>query len=507
MNITHIQNNCGTIFIKTNVHFFLDDNCEGITAGRDSTQGVKDYEAFHAAEDLIISANDFIEVVNQNSMDTNFQWNAAYWGAPVTDHQCIPFQFVLEEVYIHCNDSLQLVAPWSGFSDFDNANLTSSNPNALDVFVTNLSASDGVAEGLSSRRFIVENFDPDNFVHEYGHCANLNHTHVYDGCMDTWDRPFESYIPNPNSQYTYYGDICWNENWNEDVDGDGNKEYLCDISDPLVDTPHPCCSPNYQNNNVMTYGVYGDNPTYAAFTPCQIGRTLTDIKNEQCDMIAGINLNCPPPSAFIGVVPRVDPNQDCNFILELAASMNDDTYKLDILVKDEVGNYQLYHTTGTQPGPAVEYRMAVRTDFWDKYADLVLLPGREYKAVLEVIGPCGITTDSFTYEFDTNSDCTIVVQGPTTIPISNVNVYPNPTALGADLSFDLAIPQNVELYTSGMGINGGYLPPTLRADVSGQKAAGTHTINYSENQLVDGVNYITIVVAGVTYVHTTLVKQ
>ncbi len=91
-----IFDNCTKIWLRVNIHFFLDDNCEG-TLDPLGIETISPEQAYEVAESLINSANDRLE-------NNREQWNQAPWGVPPDQTRyCVPFRYLLSGVYVHCS--------------------------------------------------------------------------------------------------------------------------------------------------------------------------------------------------------------------------------------------------------------------------------------------------------------------------------------------------------------------------------------------------------------------
>ncbi len=85
-NVQNIWDNCVTVWVRVNIHFFLDDNCDGgiqIIPGDDFVAAADGYQV---AETLINNANNTLE-----AMENHHQWNSESWPPTVvTEATCIP---------------------------------------------------------------------------------------------------------------------------------------------------------------------------------------------------------------------------------------------------------------------------------------------------------------------------------------------------------------------------------------------------------------------------------
>jgi hypothetical protein len=311
-NLPHVPTNTGCdlaynyttyplIYIPVNFHFFVEDDCTGLTAAGKPADRLNQEEVFATAERILRNANNYNE-----SISNNLQWNQAEWDAPVTAAQKVPFRYITNEVIIHCKTTSMTGASgnfWRDESLYPNA------INAINAGVSNLSA-DGF--GTFSGRWIeIENYTGQLTAHEIGHDLRLQHTHsLFEVCDDT---PNFSWMYDYDNDGDYdqnaKGNPCWDSQpflrllvgWPVSINYN-----LCDIDGTVIINPSPCCELRNRDNNTMTHSLAATDADRGAMTPCQVNTMLNTILFEKCDLIGAMAPDCPPSSAVIGVLVRQD---------------------------------------------------------------------------------------------------------------------------------------------------------------------------------------------------------
>jgi len=422
--------NCEIFYIKTNVHFFLDDNCEGDLAYiPGATINLSPENAFNLAEQMINDANHFYDEVNERE---NAQWNQDFHGLPITDHQCIPVRYVLCGVQVHCDTDAQDIP---NLSDNRITPYFTNEDSEINVFVTNLSFQEVSGFARLGRNLIaVETIGPGLFNHEAGHAFNLRHTQriAGDGCDDTWGLQWMwDWNGDGNSDAT--GTACWSNS------PTFQGQDACDTD--IFNEEHPCCFWGNQSNNVMTASSsWGPNYQYAAMTTCQMGRILDNINQRKCDFLVEGNGTCPPIKAVIGTLPNTENNQttDCPACFYLTASDNEDQYEVEIL--NEFGNVLIY--TGIIEGTAGKYcinpriQTSTKKPVWPNG----LAAGQTYTIKLTVHNDCN-DSHAQLLSFTLPKPC-----HPTTISqpggpggstaIASITISPNPSTSFIQASID-----------------------------------------------------------------------
>ena len=480
------HNSCSPIFIAVNFHFFVNDDCSG-NVGAAPNITLSQEEAFQEAENLLKRANSYNERIGQNS-----QWNQAFWGAPVTAPQCVPIRYITNEVFIHCDEDLKQNP---GFGNSYWANSTT-YPDALNTAISNITIFGSSVTGytsLGARYVVIETFEGQNFHHEVGHTGSLRHTNQrLEACEDT---------PEIDWEYDYNGDGIVDENSFRDPCFDsapfiiinGVQYDQCTPDGIVVVNPSPCCAIENRDNNTMIAGALAAlQSSRAAMTPCQVETIIDDYIATKCDMIKAINTTCPPTSAHIGILPITDFVNDCKFTLYFEASMGDEEHRLTYELW-EGGRYVHLFTTDWDAAPAGRRIFGVGRNRGQNGISGTLLSNADYRITLETRNDCG-SLASHQVEF-TTGDCDINRPdegGVIFIPENNLIVYPNPTNLGSTLEYSVTANVNVDIYWSGIGTDGHYLPLQHHTIGSGAKSPGNYTVQFSNQQLKQGVNYIVI---------------
>ncbi len=507
--VADIQDRCLETYINVNLHFFLDDNCEGAIAFADNTVSHLASDVYQLADDFVAACNAFNERAS-----TNTPWHQDRWGAPITSAQCIPLRFVLNGVYFHCESAAQLISPGgfiSGYSSiYDNPTYAA----GFNMFLFDINAtSNGFVPFYGARWGAIETFSRGSFIHEVGHGLELRHTHdgnntLFDNCLDTWWRPREAYDANGDGLNEYFNNRCWDNTTatRGRLAGTplGAPTYdFCDTDLAVVNTQHPCCDWLRQNNNLMTHSSWTINPDYASLPPCQMEILLTDLTETKCDLIEAINPSCPPPSAFVGLLPTVNTDEDCAFCFHTEASMHDANHRITIQLQTATG-YVNFHSTNWEVGAAEKFCIAVSTTAHDKFAKALLLPDEGYRFILETRNQCGDIA-SYSLDFSTPAEgCDIDVPTSPVILESEIAVFPNPVWGGATLSYRSLEEADIKIYKSSIGTNGTVTSPVLKAEASGIKEAGNHSVQFSQYEMVQGVNYIIIVADDVSYIRSVI---
>ncbi|MCC7445245.1 MAG: hypothetical protein IT263_10510 [Saprospiraceae bacterium] len=443
-DIDYVQENCITVFINVNVHFFLDDNCEGnIATAPGETADLNPSNAFEIAEQMIDNANIFFQTMSDNPLGMNHQWNTVEHGATSTSAQCIPFRYVLKGTRIHCNSASQTISNIGKVM-----NLFENSGSEINIFVGNVP---GTANGYSwynSNYFVTEfvsgDFAAAVFNHEIGHALNLFHSFEDDKCDDTWK--YKWTWDNDCDGVVDATDVnCW------DANAIYNDMDACDLANFC--TTHPCCNASLQNNNLMAYCTWAANPNFAALTPCQITRMLTNLAEFKCNFIqVG---GCPPPSAYIGLIPQPANNSICNSCFYLNASYNDSGYEMDIL--DSNGSKLI--ATGEINNEAGKFCITPRYDKWGQpYWPYGFQSGVEYTLKLKVFNECG-NEDTSEMKFILPTLCTKIIYEPVPDTIKTLvieSISPNPTSNNTTVRYTTKTNGQLKVYGMSMNNSTGY---------------------------------------------------
>jgi hypothetical protein len=462
-DIGWVQANCVNVYVNVNVHFFLDDNCEGTVATAPGVSGdLTPQNAFYLAEKMIDDANAFLQAMSENN-----QWNSQYHNTPVTGPQCVPIRYVLSGVRIHCNSAAQSTGV--SFNDFNPFEVNGASE--INVYVSNIIENTN-ANGFANNTLndaAVEEFSPGIFNHELGHVFNLIHAFTaFDQCDDTW----------------YY-------NWSWDLDCDGtpdqtgnncwyseveyNGQDACDINNFC--TTHPCCEWSAQNNNLMAYSAWAGNPNYSALTPCQVSRMLTDISDNMCDFVEDVNSACPPPKAFIGTIPTIDGSTECPTCFYMNASYNESLYEVEIVDQNNTTIIE----TGEISKEAGKYCIRPGYDQWgNPYWPNGFQSGQSYTIRLTVYNECGDShSDALTFTLPDPCGPPVAEPQPPNFKIKNLS--PNPTAGLLTLEFDVLQDGNLQIY--GLHSNSGYFYGEIKNEY--------FTVGDGQTSNLDASNWVT----------------
>ncbi len=438
-DISFVQETCTFVYINVNVHFFLDDNCEGEIATVPGVQGdLSPQNAFQLAEDMIQDANTFLEVMSNNGEG---QWFAAQHDAEVTTPQCVPVRYVLSGVEIHCDTDAQSTG--INFSEF-NGYITNGT-SEVNIFISNVAAGPNGFGSNNSNNIAIENFGGGALNHEMGHVLSLGHVFLAnngDGCDDTWDPSWE-WDADGDGTIDVSGSACW---LNDEAHNQYNGQNACDAS--LFDPTAPCCEAVNQNNNLMSYGGFSINPIYSALTPCQITRMLTDLSDNMCDYVAGVGGACPPPKANIGTIPTLAQTLDCPTCFYLSSSFNESLY--DIQITDEYGS--TITNTGHISGEAKKY--CIRPTFGGNWP-VGFETGKTYTITLTVQNDCG-DTDTEGLTFTLPPPCSIGQDDPQPPNFKFKNLSPNPATNSVSIDFDLNSIGDLNIYGVHSSSSTGY---------------------------------------------------
>jgi hypothetical protein len=480
-----------------NVHYFVDDDCEGKTAAKISWQQYDQWDAFYRADHLIKNANTYLEDISYNP-----QWNQLELNATVTDTQCVMIRLVLDEVYIHCNTSAKMVQ-WNRVTETENnffRNRDNSYAEGLNIFITEVTngSADDAVNGFApfgGEYSVVENFGSKLLAHEIGHNLRLLHTFEgwlpsNDGCLDTPETAWV-YDRNNDGVADLTGAYCFNTYNTFDFD-----PQFCEPGGVNAINVHPCCEDEHQDNNVMTYSVHSEKGYLAAMTPCQVDKMLDNLLTRKCDYIAAINPICPPVSAFIGVPANEEVSNKHKFKLNFWASTNETSYRVIYEIKEDDGTFSTYAIQDWKDGTAKSVTIGV-TDQGTviKNVDILLKCNSTFNIILETRNACG--TDHHAIRLITP------ICDPPQAPggiFNFADIYPSPFQQNTQLAYDIKEAAMVDIFYYSLGNGGTGGQPIFKAADSGYKAAGEHTVNFTDAEMGQGLNYIIIYAGGVSYV-------
>ena len=449
-NVDLVQQTCTKLWVRINVHFFLDDNCEG-TLDPLGEEDIPIEDAYEVAEDLINRANGQLENLRQQWVQIPL-WNITE-AKPV---QCNPIRYALSGVYVHCNTQALNTSgsdpAWFRENYGVNIN-TEFNAFAVEWIdiQPNGPSANGQADTWGGKAFTFENFYRNVFNHEMGHVFNLYHTFDVDDFVD--DTPNVRYKIDYNcdgdtdDDWTSSGGLselvihsglwCHPDDVNCDYmlagigpigyDGDGVIDYQDPCDANLIASgclPEPGCSWDYYSNNIMHYGGYAD--CCGAFTEGQITRMLEYLSTPQgCGYKEVITDDiCLPPMANIHILPTeyASVEDDCAFCFHTETSIHDATFQLEFFNPSGT----LHYTTTWQDGPTRGYCISRSIKYADEYKR-GFIAGVEYTAVLTVENDCGEqASESITFTLpDLGTKNCFEIPVPD-LDIKIEMIYPNP---------------------------------------------------------------------------------
>lgn len=493
--------NCERIWIRVNVHYFLDNNCNGSIYPLPGVPYDMD-RAYSRAEQLINECN------NQLANDTDIQWaQVERWGfgldpgqEPIQGVQCNPIRYALSGVYIHCNtvadDTTGQAVSW--FRDNFGVNIDSEVNAFMVEWQLNANGfnATGQADAFGGRAFTTENFGIQVFNHEMGHVLNLRHTFsTSEGLSDTPDIRFRTdYNCDGDNNDSWSNGIetineseihdsrvwckpldCPDETrWDPldyDLDGLSNYQDPCDPQLSELEPgaslngcmPEPYCNDDFHSNNIMNYSRYSG--TNGVFTSQQIDVMLNYLNIGTPDFIEALLLDdqCPPPMSNIHIFPNEDAN-DCAYCFQLEATMHDEFYRIEFLTQS--GGVQ--YDTGWKSGPAVEECLSQSIKYPWQYKH-GFQPNTPYIARMTVENICGDqAVEDRPFTLPSLSGC-----GPGNPPtgVEILSMYPNPFT--GNITYEYSIDRSGLLQT--WLIPSDTSVPDMLLDTEQLSSAGTYT--------------------------------
>lgn len=454
-NLQYVLDNCVPVYIRTTVHLFADDNCDGRVrlsptkeydsdgnwTGNYINEDVTQVDGLQQAEDLIDNMNAFNEAIGRNH-----EWYNDIVPVDPADQsgpQCFPVRYVLDDVIIHCDSDRQS----NSFTTVDDYTDDFGSGSQYDIFIYELtSTGSSTPSGASYLREASHNsgsFSPANHVHEAGHSFGCKHTFTPgdDGCADTW-----------NPGWSWNG--C---EGNEARSSDVSCRWTISSSDDRCDDecaiPHPCCGWDFQTNNVMSYSGFGDWPgeykedgswkNGANMTACQMELQLWTIRDHLCDIVYDdqIGSPCPPVAANIGALPTSDGGLECPPCFYLGTSDNE--YQHQLVLMDESGN-QLFNS-GNIINEAGQFCLnATQDKDGNWHWPYELTSGQSYTLLLSVQNECG-DSDTETHNFSLgNPHC--YISTPVTPSLVLGLIAPNPSNGMITVDLDVVSAGNLSVY-------------------------------------------------------------
>jgi hypothetical protein len=407
-DMDYVYKNCIPVYVRVNLHFFVNDKCNGLVQQMNKIQK----DVYGIAEEMIYYAN------------KTFENNEAQWQVVGAVAPCVPVRLVLKGIHMHCkSDAVGIVNTIELNEQFGVNKTTEINFYIAD---TDIGAS-GIGYHLdrsgSATFFNKESWwTIGNFVHELGHILNLDHSFSTDDCDDTpqikfnWDKNCNGIFERSSNKDENEKDLtCWNKieaNKNKGEEGfsDINKNLVHDCNEKNPCTECPCCRQEFIDNNVMSYSAIK-----SALTECQVKLMLEDLSEFNCGLIEKIG-DCPPATAFITQIPEdLKDESKCKECLILEASTNEEEYELKIYKRIN-GQEQLVYNGGKIIGQAQNFCYKTGTAF----EGLKNYLEHETKYVAYLVTKNSCSEDLFEYEFITNSsDCN-------SVQYESLAITPNP---------------------------------------------------------------------------------
>ncbi len=470
------------VYLPINIHFFLDDYCEGdLAAAPYVTEDMSPERAWQLARKIADDFNQHVEIMNENQQSLNYQWNSTAHNVDPSSAQIIPFRLVLKDVRLHCDSDVQVIGGGG-------ANPTSLSPylengyEVINIFFTNIlgysSNPSGYFTSISGQSIIgIESFESGVLFHEIGHFLSLPHTFENPGfCNDTWRAQWE-WDHDCDLDIDATGVFCWNsEPTFEDLNACDSFEF-CET--------HPCCEWVNQNNNFMSYSAWSNNPVYSAVTACQLDKMLTYLANNRCDYLLALDPECPPNSAVVSSLLQVT---DCSFCLDLRGSMNATSYKLEFY---ELPGMTLVSSTGWIGNSPVNY--CFNTAYHKPSGAWLngLEPETDYLVVMQTQNEC---EEIITYEREitTPEDC----PGTSVEPAITFTLAPNPFTSYLDVDYEIDTTRTVSVYA---------IHPIYGIQSGGERhegtlGAGQYDFTFNTTAWASGTVYIVFVVDGDAWV-------
>jgi hypothetical protein len=440
--IDEVFDNCSVIYLRINFHFFLDDNCNGLAYPSGLTQ-----------EQALVNAENLVNEVNSLFANNQDQINST--ASMFKPAHCIPIRLLLSGVYIHCNTSFQTTPPYWGTTNLQ-TNFGVNINTEINYYVSELlpSIDWGNPTGIGfSTTGIIDWLEKGNLIHEFGHTLSLFHS---------WTNSFNDCAPFPDDTPPIQHDFDYNcingiepsekgkqcgegllslipfpdpnpDSFGSRSDRNNNGIHDCDETEwcpntTIVDGVKPCCLQVNQNNNIMSYGY-----PKSAFTESQIKKMLLNIKDKKCKFIEKI-AGCPPPSAFINILPKETKEIDCLFCLNFDVSQNETSYRF-LLYNLNSGSPIFVYASPFSNGNAGKVCFMVD----GANGAYHLKPSTKYRINLYVKNDCG-DGDTYSLDFTTPSVICNIESVPQTTAFLNPILSPNPLG-DENLSISFNLPE------------------------------------------------------------------
>jgi hypothetical protein len=389
-DVQEIMDECIPIYLRLNVHYFVNDDCLGKIQQENFDQS-KVYE----------NTERMIKILNNEIKNNQVQVRSDSGTAP-----CLPFRFVLTGVYTHCKTN----AKGEYNIPYLNNEFGVNSSNEINFYIAHSpNGASGVGYSWHNAGSAVR-FNPEiwwtvgNLYHELGHILNLGHNFISDGCDDTpiiindWDKNCNGKIEGSTDPILNEKNLtCWGQLYSNVKPGepgyaDINKNGVGDCDEKNPCTPSPCCLAENIDNNVMSYSS-----NKSALTACQLKKMLEYINNNRCDLIEKIGA-CPPTNAFINQLPQDLVNEaKCVECLQLSGSWDETSYRLRIY-EQAPNSVILVYDSGLKNGEATTFCFKTNSQYPGTYT--LLKPLTTYLAELTTFNGC--SDDIYNYEFITN---------------------------------------------------------------------------------------------------------
>ncbi len=502
-DVEKVISDCDLIWVRVNVHFFLDDNCEGDIAAWDKLWCIQnnppylpgcDFSAgnvHNIAEMLINRSNEFAENMSDNSLFYNETVKLGLEPSSSSPPQCMPIRFLLDGVHIHCDKKSQLITAYNLFYS------NQINPGgSVNIFVTQTGTINGANPGgftnYGENAMVNASLTwgaPSTIIHEFAHMYDVRHPWEEVGqfeCSDTFDPRWSwDHDCNPNTP-EIESETCWDANPRHD------GKNACD--NPIFCTDHPCCDWDIQTTNIMAYSGWASNGDYATMSTQQLRILLTKL-NKDCKKVVTVDPDCPPPSANIVIPPLEGKGSDCDFCINFGASMNETEYQISF--EQMVNGVGIpFRSTGWVSRPAGQYCISLRSlKGYGDFLDGGFKKGGKYKITLSIKNDCGEVSNKTVEITLPNKTCVNDQDWPV------LEVFPNPASDFSKIKISLNHSVTNALLVANHPLRGNYLVQNLGNLNAGNTEIDLNTFDWSE-----GFNFIQLITDDQIY-STTLIKH
>jgi len=494
LDVNDIINNCKEVWIGVNIHFFLNQDCEGEISGDkawcyeylpDYYPGCdfSGYNLHNIAASMISRANAFAENISDNIPFPN-EFVKTGQSPANFQPQCFPLRFLLKGVHVHCVDNTVLSNTF-----FQSLEVNPSQE--LNIFIKDVP---GTINGYTSYgidEIISESLTwaaPSVLWHEFAHTAYVNHPWEENPELsDTWNTKWQwDHDCNSGTPFVK-GNACWDAN--PTYNYNGKKESAC--NNPHFCTDHPCCSWDNQSTNLMAYSGWASNGDYATFSKQQLTKLLGRVNLLFCEKVVAVDPDCPPPSAVIYTPPMEGVGDDCSYCIQFGASMNESSYIVTFTEKQN-GTEKSVSSTGWINRSASSYCINLSPlKSGSGQLNGGFRAGHTYTVSLKVKNDCGMESlQSTTFTLPEAKNCT---KQPVDIEIA-----PNPATEYADIKLTTHTSSNITIAYSH-SVFGLYNTQNL-----GIKEAGVINVRQDVSYWYSGINFIHVITDEGIYSHTII---